>query len=115
MLSESGVEQAEVGIPAMGKREQEDIAAVAELGLPMKLMTWNRSVPGDIDKAKATGVNWSHISIPVSEIQLQGEAGADAPGRAEQAAAYRGIRAAAGHDRIGRHGGFLQGGYELPD
>lgn len=75
LLSESGVEQAEVGIPAMGKREQEDIAAVAELGLPMKLMTWNRSVPGDIDKAKATGVNWSHISIPVSEIQLQGKLG----------------------------------------
>ncbi|MEK3717147.1 homocitrate synthase/isopropylmalate synthase family protein [Paenibacillus sp. FSL R7-0333] len=75
LLSESGVEQAEVGIPAMGKREQEDIAAVAELGLPMKLMTWNRSVPGDIDKAKATGVSWSHISIPVSEIQLQGKLG----------------------------------------
>ncbi|MBP2113859.1 homocitrate synthase/isopropylmalate synthase family protein [Paenibacillus silagei] len=75
LLSESGVEQAEVGIPAMGKREQEDIAAVAELGLPMKLMTWNRSVPGDIDKAKATGVKWSHISIPVSEIQLQGKLG----------------------------------------
>ncbi|WP_341348368.1 homocysteine methyltransferase [Paenibacillus sp. FSL H3-0469] len=75
LLSESGVEQAEVGIPAMGKREQEDIAAVAELGLPMKLMTWNRSVPADIDKAKATGLNWSHISIPVSEIQLQGKLG----------------------------------------
>ncbi|KHL95595.1 homocysteine methyltransferase [Paenibacillus sp. IHB B 3415] len=75
LLSECGVEQAEVGIPAMGKREQEDIAAIAELGLPMKLMTWNRSVPGDIDKAKATGVNWSHVSIPVSEIQLQGKLG----------------------------------------
>ncbi|MEK4047117.1 homocysteine methyltransferase [Paenibacillus sp. FSL H8-0048] len=75
LLSENGVEQAEVGIPAMGKHEQEDIAAVAELGLPMKLMTWNRSVPGDIDKAKVTGVNWSHISIPVSEIQLQGKLG----------------------------------------
>lgn len=75
LLSECGVEQAEVGIPAMGKREQEDIAALAELRLPMKLMTWNRSVPGDIDKAKSTGVNWSHISIPVSEIQLQGKLG----------------------------------------
>lgn len=75
LLSECGVEQAEVGIPAMGKREQEDIAAIAELGLPMKLMTWNRSVPADIDKAKATGVNWSHVSIPVSEIQLQGKLG----------------------------------------
>ncbi|MGN7763338.1 homocitrate synthase/isopropylmalate synthase family protein [Paenibacillus sp. 22594] len=75
LLSESGVEQAEVGIPAMGKREQEDIAAIAELNLPMKLMTWNRSVPGDIDKALATGVNWSHVSIPVSVIQLHGKLG----------------------------------------
>lgn len=75
LLSESGVEQAEVGIPAMGKREQEDIAAIAALGLPMKLMTWNRSVPADIDKAKATGVNWSHVSLPVSEIQLKGKLG----------------------------------------
>ncbi|WP_238652200.1 homocysteine methyltransferase [Paenibacillus piscarius] len=75
LLSESGVEQAEVGIPAMGKREQEDIAAIAALGLPMKLMTWNRSVPADIDKARATGVNWSHVSLPVSEIQLKGKLG----------------------------------------
>ncbi|WP_340025476.1 homocysteine methyltransferase [Paenibacillus sp. FSL K6-1096] len=75
LLSESGVEQAEIGIPAMGKREQEDIAAIASLGLPMKLMTWNRSVLADIDKAKATGVNWSHVSLPVSGIQLKGKLG----------------------------------------
>lgn len=75
LLSECGIEQAEVGIPAMGKREQEDIAAIAELGLPMKVMTWNRALESDIDKAWATGVNWSHISIPVSEIQLQGKLG----------------------------------------
>jgi homocitrate synthase NifV len=75
LLSECGVEQAEVGIPAMGKREQEDITAIAELGLPMKMMTWNRAMNSDIDKARATGVNWSHVSIPVSEIQLQGKLG----------------------------------------
>ncbi|MCL6604650.1 MAG: homocysteine methyltransferase [Paenibacillus sp.] len=75
LLSESGVEQAEVGIPAMGKREQEDISAIAELGLPMKMMTWNRAMISDIDKAWNTGVNWSHVSIPVSEIQLQGKLG----------------------------------------
>ncbi|KGE18379.1 homocysteine methyltransferase [Paenibacillus wynnii] len=75
LLSESGVEQAEVGIPAMGKREQEDIAAIAELGLPMKMMTWNRAMTSDIDKAWHTGVNWSHVSIPVSEIQLHGKLG----------------------------------------
>ncbi|SEU18296.1 homocysteine methyltransferase [Paenibacillus sp. NFR01] len=75
LLSECGVEQAEVGIPAMGKREMEDIAAIAELDLPMRLMTWNRSVPADLDKAKSTGVSWSHISLPVSNIQLQGKLG----------------------------------------
>ncbi|WP_151736601.1 homocitrate synthase/isopropylmalate synthase family protein [Paenibacillus tengchongensis] len=75
LLSECGVDQAEIGIPAMGKREQEDIAAIAELGLPMKLMTWNRSVTGDIDKARSTGVNWSHVSLPVSLIQLHGKLG----------------------------------------
>ena len=75
LLSESGVEQAEVGIPAMGSREQEDIAAIAELGLPMTMMTWNRAMPSDIDKAWHTGVNWSHISIPVSDIQLKGKMG----------------------------------------
>lgn len=75
LLSECGVEQAEVGIPAMGKQEQEDIAAIADLGLPMKMMTWNRALESDIDKAWATGVNWSHVSIPVSEIQLQGKLG----------------------------------------
>lgn len=75
MLSDCGVEQAEIGIPAMGTTEQEDIAAIASLGLPMRLMTWNRATMGDIDKAWATGVDWSHISIPVSDIQLQGKLG----------------------------------------
>ncbi|MDT3429102.1 homocitrate synthase NifV [Paenibacillus forsythiae] len=75
LLSECGVEQAEIGIPAMGVREQEDIAAIAALGLPMKLMTWNRALKSDIDKAWATGVNWCHISIPSSEVQLRGKLG----------------------------------------
>lgn len=75
LLSVCGIEQAEVGIPAMGKKEQEDIAAIADLGLPMRIMTWNRALKSDIDKAWATGVNWSHVSLPVSEIQLQGKLG----------------------------------------
>lgn len=75
LLSECGVEQAEIGIPAMGVREQEDIAAIAALGLPIKLMTWNRALKSDVDKAWETGVNWCHISIPASEIQLHGKLG----------------------------------------
>lgn len=91
LLSDNGVEQAEVGIPAMGLREQEDIAAIAELGLPMTMMTWNRAMASDIDKAWRTGVNWSHISIPVSEIQLHGKLGinpAEGLTRLQRAAEY---------------------------
>lgn len=74
-LAACGVEQAEIGIPAMGVREQDDIAAIAGLGLPMRFMTWNRALPADIDRARATGVDWCHISLPVSDIQLGGKLG----------------------------------------
>ncbi|WP_334076726.1 homocysteine methyltransferase [Paenibacillus sanfengchensis] len=75
LLAECGVEQAEVGIPAMGKEEQRHIAAMAELELPVKLMTWNRALPQDIDKARETGVSWCHLSIPVSPVQLNSKLG----------------------------------------
>ncbi|WP_410769537.1 homocysteine methyltransferase [Fontibacillus sp. BL9] len=70
-LAKCGVNQAEVGIPAMGIEEQRHISAMAESGHPIELMTWNRALPGDIDKARETGVAWCHISIPVSAILLQ--------------------------------------------
>ncbi|RUT47022.1 homocysteine methyltransferase [Paenibacillus anaericanus] len=74
-LAECGVEQAEIGIPAMGKREQLDIYAIMDLNLPITLLTWNRAVISDIDRAKETGVPWCHISIPVSLLQLQSKLG----------------------------------------
>ncbi|MGP7816682.1 homocitrate synthase [Niallia sp. 01092] len=70
LLSESGVEQAEVGIPAMGKEEQEVIHSIVDMNLPIQLITWNRAVKQDIDASRQAGVNWVHISIPTSDIQM---------------------------------------------
>ncbi|MEF2965420.1 homocysteine methyltransferase [Paenibacillus sp. M1] len=74
-LAGCGVEQAEVGIPAMGAEEQRHIYALRDMGLPIRLLTWNRAVPADIDKARETGVDWCHISVPVSSVQLASKLG----------------------------------------
>nr|QPX50275.1 homocitrate synthase [Paenibacillus brasilensis] len=75
MLDLAGVEQAEIGIPAMGEAECRSIARIAALGLQMKLMTWNRAVFSDIDAAESTGVDWAHISVPVSAVQMKAKLG----------------------------------------
>lgn len=75
LLAEAGVEQAEIGIPAMGKEEQEVIGSIVDMQLPMQLLTWNRALKQDIDASRATGVNWVHLSIPTSDIQIKSKLG----------------------------------------
>ncbi|WP_141432878.1 homocitrate synthase [Bacillus sp. 03113] len=70
LLAEAGVEQAEVGIPAMGKEEQKIIHSIVDMQLPLQLLTWNRAVKQDIDASRQAGVDWVHISIPTSDIQM---------------------------------------------
>lgn len=69
-LDTIGVDEIEVGIPAMGKAEQNAIAAICELGLQAKLLGWNRAVIADIQACIACGLKRVHISIPVSAIQI---------------------------------------------
>ncbi|MGH1397215.1 MAG: homocitrate synthase [Trichormus sp.] len=69
-LDTIGVDEIEVGIPAMGKAEQNAIAAISELGLQAKLLGWNRAVIADIQACIACGLQRVHISIPVSAIQI---------------------------------------------
>ncbi|WP_066380173.1 homocitrate synthase, partial [Anabaena sp. CA = ATCC 33047] len=69
-LDTIGVDEIEVGIPAMGKAEQNAIAAIRELGLQAKLLGWNRAVISDIQACIACGLQRVHISIPVSNIQI---------------------------------------------
>jgi homocitrate synthase NifV len=69
-LDTIGVDEIEVGIPAMGKAEQNAIAAISELGLQAKLLGWNRAVIADIQACITCGLQRVHISIPVSAIQI---------------------------------------------
>jgi homocitrate synthase NifV len=69
-LDRIGVQELEIGIPAMGKEEQKAISTVVEAGLSAKLLGWNRAVLSDIEASLACGLQRVHISIPVSEIQI---------------------------------------------
>ena len=70
LMDAIGVQELEVGIPAMGSREAEAITEIVKLGLQTKLTGWNRAVRSDIDASLACGLQRVHISIPVSQIQI---------------------------------------------
>jgi len=69
-LDRIGVQELEVGIPAMGGAETEAIAAINNLGLKAKLLGWNRAAISDIQASIACGLKRVHISVPVSDMQI---------------------------------------------
>jgi homocitrate synthase NifV len=71
LLDAIGVQELEIGIPAMGTTEIEAIKAVGNLGLKAQLIGWNRAVISDINASLASGLNRVHISIPVSALQIE--------------------------------------------
>ncbi len=70
LMDAIGVQELEVGIPAMGGIEAEAITEIANLGLRTLLTGWNRAVRSDIDASLSCGLQRVHISVPVSEIQI---------------------------------------------
>ncbi len=70
LMDAIGVQELEVGIPAMGGMEAEAITEIANLGLRTLLTGWNRAVRSDIDASLSCGLQRVHISVPVSEIQI---------------------------------------------
>ncbi len=70
LMDTIGVQELEVGIPAMGGQETSAITEIVKLGLKTKLTGWNRAVRSDIDASLACGLERVHISIPVSQIQI---------------------------------------------
>lgn len=70
-LDAIGLDELEVGIPAMGTAEVEDIRRIADLGLQCRLIVWCRARKEDIAAAGRCGVDGVHISLPVSDIHLE--------------------------------------------
>jgi len=69
-LSDAGVPEMEIGIPAMGSEEMACIDAIASLNLPARLMVWGRMTELDLDQALQTRAHIVHLSLPVSDIHL---------------------------------------------
>jgi len=76
-LSDAGVQEIEVGIPAMGPEEQGDIHAIVDQGLDARVITWCRMREDDLGAALACGVSMVNMSIPVSDQQLARKLGRD--------------------------------------
>jgi homocitrate synthase NifV len=65
-----GADELEIGIPAMGVKEQEDIKELLALGLDVQMMTWNRAKMSDLEASLACGVKAVDLSIPISDILI---------------------------------------------
>jgi len=74
-LSDAGLAEIEVGTPAMGKPEIEDIRAVAGLGLRAQLSVWCRADARDLEAAEQCRVDGVHISFPSSPVQWRSMGG----------------------------------------
>jgi homocitrate synthase NifV len=71
LLAEAGVDQIEVGIPAIGGDEFEAIKAIAALRLPISILTWNRADIADIQWSLDCNVDAVCISISASDIHIE--------------------------------------------
>ncbi len=71
MLDETGVDQIEAGIPAMGGEEQQLVREIAHAGLNASILGWNRARIEDIKQSLACGVDAVAISLATSDIHLE--------------------------------------------
>ena len=70
LLNGAGVPEIEIGTPAMGETEIQDIRTLCSMGFDFKTLSWCRAVKNDIRCAKSAGTNGVHISFPVSGILM---------------------------------------------
>lgn len=76
-LDAIGVDELEIGIPAMGGEERAVIRAVADLALDARLLVWSRMVAADLEECRDLGVNMVDLSIAVSDQQIEHKLGRD--------------------------------------
>ncbi len=70
-LASIGIDEIEVGCPAMGEAERATIRQTVGLGLGCRLTAWCRARPEDLDAAAACGLAAAHLSVPGSGLQLK--------------------------------------------
>lgn len=76
-LDAAGVPEMEIGIPAMGEREVELIGEIARRVRRARTMVWGRMADRDIDAALRCGADIVHLSVPVSDLQIERKLGRD--------------------------------------
>jgi homocitrate synthase NifV len=71
MLDDSGVQQIEAGIPAMGGDEKAAVKHIANMGLNASVLGWNRADIQDINDSLDCDVDSVAISMSSSDIHIQ--------------------------------------------
>jgi len=70
LLEKLGIDEMEVGTPAIDKYEENDIKHLIDIGFKYKTTVWSRANIDDIKKCIHTGADYINISFPTSSIQL---------------------------------------------
>ena len=70
-LAALGVPELEIGIPAMGAAEREEIKAIAALHLPCQLLVWSRMRREDLADCLHLGVGLVDLSISASDQHIE--------------------------------------------
>jgi homocitrate synthase NifV len=71
LLDRAKIPEVELGTPAMGKQEVNDMKIIVNEGFNFKTISWCRATKSDIDAAVKTGTDGINISFPVSDIHQQ--------------------------------------------
>ena len=71
LLDGAGVPELEIGTPAMGETEVEEIRNLCRMGFKFKTLAWCRANKYDILCASRAETNGVHISFPVSSIVIK--------------------------------------------
>lgn len=74
-LAAMGVPELEIGIPAMGGQELEEINAIAALDLSSYLVVWSRMNESDLQKCRLARVNMIDLSISASDQHIHHKLG----------------------------------------
>lgn len=69
-LAETGVDELEIGYPAISPEEQNVIREIVSMRLPVRLTCWSRAKQEDIMSASRCGTDGIHISFPLSNLYL---------------------------------------------